>query len=391
MRIIFLLLLNIFYLINSQYSNDIFEKNKNFRFCGADLLKNKIKISSKISNKHKLDPSRKLSTVFTPIRIKLDTTYFEQVGYQIFSLKDKIPLLIEAMKKAIDALSNILEVEDYGNDIFTDLTPQLMYDNKIYNWDPMFNNNLDIPADLIILARFEENEFPPGVLASAMPILLYKYTNRPIVGLLTVSRDESFFSYTNIKEYFSVVFLHELTHALGFLETMFPFFPQGIDNILMKKVIRGVERTLIKTPKVVERAKKYFNCDSLEGLELEDQGGQGSSISHWEQRILLGDYMGAAIYQEEMAISEFTLAFLEDSGWYKPKYYTGELLRFGKNKGCDFINNDCLDSNLKANFKNEFFDDTNKGYGSCSTGRQSRTYSILCTHKNIENDLYKRF
>ena len=98
------------------------------------------------------------------------------------------------MKKAIDALSNILEVEDYGNDIFTDLTPQLMYDNKIYKWDPMFNNNLDIPADLIILARFEENEFPPGVLASAMPILLYKYTNRPIVGLLTVSRDESFFS-----------------------------------------------------------------------------------------------------------------------------------------------------------------------------------------------------
>ena len=122
----------------------------------------------------------------------------------------------------------------------------------------------------------------------------------------------------------------------------------------MKKVIRGVEKTLIKTPKIVERAKKYFNCDSLEGLELEDQGDQGSSISHWEQRILLGDYIGAAIYQEEMAISEFTLAFLEDSGWYKPKYYTGELLRFGKNKGCDFINNDCLDSNLKANFKNEF-------------------------------------
>ena len=122
-------------------------------------------------------------------------------------------------------------------------------------------------------------------------------------------------------------------------------------------------------------------------MPLEDQGGQGSSISHWEQRILLGDYMGAAIYQEEMAISEFTLAFLEDSGWYKPKYYTGGLFRFGKNKGCDFINNDCLDSNLKANFKNEFFDDTNKGYGSCSTGRQSRTYSILYTHKNIEKDL----
>ena len=94
----------------------------------------------------------------------------------------------------------------------------------------MFNNNLDIPDDLMMLAWFDENEFPLGVLVSAMPILLYKYTDRSIVGLLTLSRDESFFSYTNIKEYFSVVFLHELTHALGFLESMFPFFPQGIEN-----------------------------------------------------------------------------------------------------------------------------------------------------------------
>ena len=79
--------------------------------------------------------------------------------------------------------------------------------------------------------------------------------------------------------------------------------------------------------------------------------------------------MGAVIYQKEMAISEFTLAFLEDIGWYKPKYYTGGLFRFEKDKGCDFINNDYLDSNLKSNFKNEFFDDTNKEYGSCSIGR----------------------
>ena len=296
---IFLLFLYLFSFINSQNSNDIFEKNKNVRFCGADLLNHTIKISSKISNKHKLDPSRKLSTAFSPIRIILDTTYFEQQGNQIYSIKDKIPLLKEAMNKAVNALSNILEVEDYGNDIFEDLTPQFMYNNKVFNWDPMFNNNADIPADLIILTRFEDvNEFPPGVLASAMPILLYKFTNRSIVGILTVSRSETFYSYTNIKEYFSVVFLHELTHALGFLETMFPFYPQGVENILMKKVIRGVERTLIKTPKVVERAKTFFNCNSLEGLELEDQGGQGSSISHWEQRILLGDYMASCYLSE---------------------------------------------------------------------------------------------
>ena len=49
----------------------------NKRFCGAGLLKNEIQISSIISKKHKLNPSRKLSTQFSPIRIILDTSDFE--------------------------------------------------------------------------------------------------------------------------------------------------------------------------------------------------------------------------------------------------------------------------------------------------------------------------
>ena len=79
--------------------------------------------------------------------------------------------------------------------------------------------------------------------------------------------------------------------------------------------------------------------------------------------------MRAVIYQEEMAISEFTLSFLEDSGWYKANYYTGGLFRFGKNQGCQFIENDCLDNYLNTEFKNEFFDYNNLWTPSCSTGR----------------------
>ena len=393
MRINFLLIINIFYLTitQAQDSNSIFEQNKNVRFCGAGLQNYEIKISSTISKSHQINPNRKLSSVYYPIRIILDTTYFEQQGSQITSMKDKISMLKESMNKAVKALTDILEVEQYGNDIFTDLTDQFLYYYKIYSWNPLFNNKENIPADLIIIAKFEEEgEFPQGVLASAMPLLLYKLTNRPIVGLLTVSRSENFYLYSNVKEYFSFIFLHELTHALGFLESMFPYFPQGVDNILMQKELRGIQRTLIKTPKVVETARKYFNCDRLEGLELENQGGEGSSMSHWEQRILLGEYMGAVIYQEEMAISEFTLAFLEDSGWYKPKYYTGGLFRFGKNKGCEFIESDCLDTNFETEFKNEFFDASNAWYGSCSTGRQSRTYATFFYYNQID-DLYNRF
>jgi hypothetical protein len=36
-------------------------------------------------------------------------------------------------------------------------------------------------------------------------------------------------------------------------------------------------------------------------------------------------------YVEEGALSEFTLSFLEDTGWYQVNYYTGGLMKFGKN------------------------------------------------------------
>ena len=389
--IFIILLFGLLNIIKSQGEKDIFEQNKNLRFCGAGLQNHEIKISSVISEKHKY---RKLSTVFDPIRILLDTYTLEnqvETDSDLSSIKNKIPYIKEAMNTAVDALSALLRVEDYGPDIFgNDLNDDFLEKFKIHKNETLINDKNNITADLIIFAKFAESgEFPEGVLASAVPLLLYKETNRPIVGLLSLSRSGNY-SYNNFKEYFSVVFLHELTHALGFLESMFPFFPQGKDNILMKKVIRGITRTLIKTPKVVERAKKYFNCKSLEGLELEDQGGPGSSISHWEQRVLLGEYMGAVIYQEEMAISEFTLAFLEDSGWYQANYYTGGLFRFGKHRGCGFIENDCLDNNYKTKFKTEFVNYNNLWTGSCSTGRQSRTYATISYYYQFDSYLYDR-
>ena len=47
--------ISLFYFIITQNSTDIFQKNKNLRFCGANLFKYEIKISSKISQKNKLN------------------------------------------------------------------------------------------------------------------------------------------------------------------------------------------------------------------------------------------------------------------------------------------------------------------------------------------------
>ncbi len=35
-----------------------------------------------------------------------------------------------------------------------------------------------------------------------------------------------------------------------------------------------------------EEARRHFNCPILEGMELENQGGAGTELNHWEKRLL---------------------------------------------------------------------------------------------------------
>jgi len=63
-------------------------------------------------------------------------------------------------------------------------------------------------------------------------------------------------------------------------------------------------------------------------------------------------------------------------------------MRFGKNKGCNFLNNLCINSNYETEFDNEFFDYINQFFPSCSTGRESRTYSILYKYDSILDHNY---
>ena len=57
----------------------------------------------------------------------------------------------------------------------------------------------------------------------------------------------------------------------------------------------------------------------------------------------------------EMSISEITLAYFEDIGYYKVNYLTGGLFRYGKNRGCAFFEEDCVYNEGKDTlFPNEF-------------------------------------
>lgn len=45
------------------------------------------------------------------------------------------------------------------------------------------------------------------------------------------------------------------------------------------------EVQLMVTPRVVQEVRSHFNCSTLEGAELEDQGEEGTALTHWEKRV----------------------------------------------------------------------------------------------------------
>lgn len=118
----------------------------------------------------------------------------------------------------------------------------------------------------------------------------------------------------------------------------------------MKKVtrpwqVRGgvLNRTvhMVVTPRVVQEVREHFACPDLEGAELEDQGGDGTALTHWEKRIFQDEAMTGTVHTKDPAYSRLTFALLEDTGWYKPNYAYAHPVTWGRGMGCDFARKSC--------------------------------------------------
>jgi hypothetical protein len=42
---------------------------------------------------------------------------------------------------------------------------------------------------------------------------------------------------------------------------------------------------VVVTPRVREEVQRHYKCDQLSGAELEDQGEEGTALTHWEKRL----------------------------------------------------------------------------------------------------------
>lgn len=173
--------------------------------------------------------------------------------------------------------------------------------------------------------------------------------------------------------------LHEIIHALGFSSDLYAYmrdeagnprtgrndagdvprsnvecpsgqtltnFAMPANNTLQFFYERGHYVSKLVTPNVLNYVRNHFGCAELNGAELEDQ--EGSCIgSHWEERIFEPEFM-TAVQSVHNVVSGLTLAYFEDTGWYKANHSMAEPNYFGAKRGCKFAYSKCVDNYFKT-------------------------------------------
>ena len=336
--------------------------------CGFNTIKRPP--IGKISPDNSLN-SKLRNTESSEIRIEVD--------YEILEKQISDPLLAGIKKsfaQAIAAFQKYLKVKNPKTYEFTSNSLNgYELDFKPQHVTKLLNNQLSV-ADVYLVPYYLYED----VDAAAYPILVDSESNRPVLGgvLLGTHFD---FSIKNKDRFLTMLLLHEISHVLAFNDDLFPLF-EGITEPITVLAVNGIYRLLLKTPKVLEKARGHFGCPSLKGVELENQGGSGSAGSHWEARIMLGDYMISTDYPE-LVVSDITLAVFEDSGWYEVNYVTGGLFKTGKGEGCDFLQLTCIDTNdidRKSRFPMDF---CNTDYEVCSPGMLDRGECYIRPYSSI--------
>ena len=327
--------------------------------CGSDKL-NHIFL-------HKVDLPRETRTLeegYKPMKIKMDYTYLESQNKGT-ELTERVKLVLD---KTVSDLESLLSVKHsnflYQRDYILKYCQIPKYGEDFKSWG--------IDYDLVIMPYFNDSLSISTVQAAATACIAISETLQPKMGVIMINPNLEF-SKQNSEKFLELLFLHEMSHVLIFHPSFFMFL-----DMLSEKTINNEKIYYIKSPKVLEKARLHFGCNSIEGIPLENYGGVGSSGSHWESRYMLGDYMIATDYPE-IVISDITLAVFEDSGYYKVNYYTGGLFRFGKGEGCNFINEKCLIDGGTL-FANEFCLKSQEPF--CTSGHLSKGHCYIAKYNS---------
>ena len=129
----------------------------------------------------------------------------------------------------------------------------------------------NVESDLAIFGTLMN--LPESTLATASAQLYQPNDGQPYLGIVKINKNIDY-SKPNSQIYFESILVHEFTHILGFSHH---FFSNYLKQIEYKVDEDGINRIYLTSPKLLEVAKKYYACDTLEGVELENQGGNGTA------------------------------------------------------------------------------------------------------------------
>ncbi|CAD8044205.1 unnamed protein product [Paramecium primaurelia] len=244
-------------------------------------------------------------------------------------------------------------------------------------------------ADLVIFVNIENST--KFYKAYCGPTVYDELSLRPIIALMSWN-----INYTKIDKTNKIIYesnlesaIHEIIHGLGIT---YDYFSKYYDSVTGKNYenpnfYKQNNITYLSTPRLIKFARIYFNCSNLKGIQMEDNGGPGTSDFHFERLLLYNELMTGSQLTGNLLITDFTFQLLQDTGFYRISDYTPDQSQWGRNKGCKFVENYCNNNNFT-----EFC--YQKNIESCSyerTGQSICMQEILggqCMYQQIYTDQF---
>lgn len=290
----------------------------------------------------------------------------------------------EILPRTREFWSNALSVVPVQGRLIID---DVELDSRTYCGDPSFTavptshtTNGVADADLLLyVSGSDDPRFcPERTLAVAVPCNFDQF-DRPTAGSINVCldnivlADDGTASPEMVQDYVDVT-IHEVAHVLGHSSNSYRFFwdpetgkPRTSRPFEARTVtcVNGEERTTILpgettmqflddgsgnryaslvTEKLRTIARNQFDCQSLEGAQLENQPTRADSCTgdHWDERLYYPEALSGIISPTANILSSLTLALMEDSGWYKANYTMSRMSPWGLGAGCEFVSDPCL-------------------------------------------------
>ncbi|GET94024.1 GP63, leishmanolysin [Leishmania tarentolae] len=222
---------------------------------------------------------------------------------------------------------------------------------------------------------------PPGVLAWAVTCQSFP-DGRPAVGVINIPAANIVSRYNHAV---TRVVAHEMAHALGFNRKLFD--AAGI--LHYRRDVRGKPFSVpvINSSTVVAKAREQYGCDTLKHLEMEDQGGAVSAVSHIKMRNAQDELMapaaGAGYY------TALAMAIFQDLGFYQADFSKAEVMPWGKDAGCALLSEKCMKKNITK--WPEMFCNSTEQMFRCPTNRLALGSCVITRNKTAVPPYFQYF